>query len=236
VAANDWFANDAGQGRAPLRMEDVSPSLGGPIRRDHTFFFLAYERMVLRGPYVWQQPVPALAARQTASAWAQPALDLFPAPNGADLAMAGAMERPQHPAIEPAFGLARMDQAITSRGTFFGGTTIPLRQRIRRRTGEPAGLAVPESDDGIERASGGQGGAGFSGERIAGERSIHLDAGGRVEPAGCALASLTTHFFGASSMRFAGAICDQRSGAGGLRQRGGPPAAPVPASAICLPE
>jgi hypothetical protein len=37
LAANDWFANNAGQGRAPLRMEDVSPSFGGPIRRDHTW-------------------------------------------------------------------------------------------------------------------------------------------------------------------------------------------------------
>jgi len=41
AGGHDWFANSAGQGRAPLRMQDVSPSLGGPIRRDRTFFFLA---------------------------------------------------------------------------------------------------------------------------------------------------------------------------------------------------
>ncbi len=31
LAANDWFANASGQGRAPLRLQDVAPSFGGPI-------------------------------------------------------------------------------------------------------------------------------------------------------------------------------------------------------------
>ena len=200
LAANDWFANSAGQGRAPLRMEDVSPSLGGPIRRDHTFFFLAYERMVLRGPYVWQQPVPALSARQTASAWAQPALDLFPAPNGADLGNGLAQWDGRN--IRPSSlhsGLVRMDQAITSRGTFFGryndspsanefGSTQVNRLDLRFQSltmgvnVRPAAKAVLDFRVNESQAS---------------AQSTWTQAGAS-SPAGCALQSLTSYFFGGS--------------------------------------
>src|ERR1039457_3879631 len=48
LAANDWFANVAGERRGPLRLHDIAPSFGGPIRRDHTFFFLSYQHKVRR--------------------------------------------------------------------------------------------------------------------------------------------------------------------------------------------
>ena len=38
LGANDWFGNQAGFGRAPLRLGDSTETLGGPVRRDHTFF------------------------------------------------------------------------------------------------------------------------------------------------------------------------------------------------------
>src|SRR5215813_2756053 len=50
VNANDWFANRAGEARAPLRFNDFGASLGGPARRNKTFFFLSYEGMRLRQP------------------------------------------------------------------------------------------------------------------------------------------------------------------------------------------
>ena len=198
LAANDWFANDAGQGRAPLRMEDVSPSLGGPLRRDHTFFFLAYERLVLRGPYVWQQPVPELSARQAASAWAQPALDLFPAPNGAELGNGLAQWNGRN--IRPSSlnsGLVRMDQAITSRGTFFGryndspsanefGSTQVNRLDLRFQS-LTMGLNVrPTAKAALDfRVN----------ESQASAQSTWTQTGAS-SPAGCALESLTSHFFG----------------------------------------
>jgi hypothetical protein len=197
LAANDWFANYAGQGRAPLRMEDVSPSLGGPIRRDHTFFFLAYERLVLRGPYVWQQPVPSLTARLAASAWAQPALSLFPAPNGADLGNGLAQWNGRN--IRPSSlhsGLLRMDQAITSRGTFFGryndspsanefGSTQVNRLDLRFQS-LTMGLNVrPAAKAALDfRVN----------ESQASAQSTWTHAGAS-SPAGCALQSLTYHFF-----------------------------------------
>ena len=58
--ANDWFANRQGDGRAPLDYEDLAQSIGGPIKRHHTFFFLSFEQVCLNEPYVWEQPVPSL--------------------------------------------------------------------------------------------------------------------------------------------------------------------------------
>ena len=59
LAANDWFANVSGERRGPLRLNDIAPSFGGPVRRNRTFFFLSYQHMTLRGSYVSRQPVPS---------------------------------------------------------------------------------------------------------------------------------------------------------------------------------
>jgi hypothetical protein len=120
LAANDWFANVSGERRGPLRLHDVAPSFGGPIHRDHTFFFLSYQHMTLRGSYVSRQPVPSDATRAAALYWVQPALDLYPQANGADLgnglaAWYGRNVRPS----QLDSGLARIDHALTSRATLF---------------------------------------------------------------------------------------------------------------------
>ena len=121
VSANDWFANASAIPRGPLRLQDIAPSLGGPIRRNHTFFFLSYQHMLLRGSYISRQPVPSDDTRAAAPSWIQPGLNLFPEPNGASLgsglaAWNGSNTRPS----QLDSGMVRVDHALTSHITLFG--------------------------------------------------------------------------------------------------------------------
>jgi hypothetical protein len=120
LAAGNWFANRAGFGHLPSRLGDITQTFGGPVRRDHTFFFLSYEWLALRQAYVWVQPTPSLATRQAASAWAQPALSLFPLPNASQFS-GGLGEWVGHGVLPAGLntGTARVDQAVGSRVSLF---------------------------------------------------------------------------------------------------------------------
>ena len=118
--ANDWFANQHGDGRAPLRLQDFSAALGGPLWRDRTFFFASYEGLRMEQPFVWNVPVPSLASRENSLPWAEPLLNMFPAPNGPDLGKGlaewtGGVSRPARFDA----GALRLDNAFTSRLTGF---------------------------------------------------------------------------------------------------------------------
>jgi hypothetical protein len=122
LAANDWFANRQGDGRAPLHYEDVAQSLGGPVKRHRTFFFLSFEHIALNEPYVWEQPVPSVNIRGVLLPTVQPLVNLFPLPNGPLLGASGyadwlgQIDRP----ASLTSGSARIDQALTPRITLFG--------------------------------------------------------------------------------------------------------------------
>ena len=79
--ANDWFANQAGQPRAPERHNDFGGFLGGPIQSDKTFFFISYEGARLRQPNTEVVQVPSEYARTTASNQVAPFLNAYPQPN-----------------------------------------------------------------------------------------------------------------------------------------------------------
>ena len=118
--ANDWYANRHGDARAPLRLQDYSGGLGGPLWRNHTFFFISYEGMRLQQPFIWVQPVPTLAVRTNSFAWAEPLLSLFPEPNGPDLGgglalWTGRTSRPSR--LDT--GAIRVDHSFTSWLTAF---------------------------------------------------------------------------------------------------------------------
>jgi Carboxypeptidase regulatory-like domain len=87
--ANDWFANQQGLAKLPLRFNNFGGTIGGPVRiphfyngRNRTFFFLSAEASMLvqHQPPV-QYPVPTVPARLDAPAIVAPLLNAYPLPN-----------------------------------------------------------------------------------------------------------------------------------------------------------
>jgi len=80
--ANDWFAENAGQKRAPEHHNDFGGFLGGPIWRNRTFFFFSYEGARLDLPQTSVIQVPSASARDSADRALAPFLNAYPQPNG----------------------------------------------------------------------------------------------------------------------------------------------------------
>lgn len=80
--ANDWFANSRALPKPGQTTHEFGGTLGGPIRRDHSFFFASYEGLRLQQPVTSLTDVPSLTARNNAPANVKPLLDLYPLPNG----------------------------------------------------------------------------------------------------------------------------------------------------------
>lgn len=80
--ANDWFANEAGNPRAPEHHNDFGAFLGGPVWKDRTFFFLSYEGARLDLPATQVIQVPYLVGACTPPVQIAPFLTAFPKPNG----------------------------------------------------------------------------------------------------------------------------------------------------------
>ena len=82
--ANDWFADRASLKKAADRQNDFGGVLGGPIKKDRTFFFFSYEGLRLRLPRTQIETVPTIGFRQAAVPGIQPILNAYPIPNGTD--------------------------------------------------------------------------------------------------------------------------------------------------------
>lgn len=88
--ANDWFANEAGRPRPPLRHNNFGGAVGGPVfvpkfydGRNRTFFFANYEglRLLQPQPTAPNLIVPSEVARAQATGAIGEVLRAFPLPN-----------------------------------------------------------------------------------------------------------------------------------------------------------
>jgi hypothetical protein len=133
--ASSWFANRTGDPDSPLVLNDFGVTLGGPVRRNRTFFFLSWEELRLREPFAWRSPVPSAEARSEAPEWVRPALELFPDPNGRSLGThlaewSGVNNRR---ARLDTVSL-RLDHALTARLTAFARMTAAPSSNLFTRT------------------------------------------------------------------------------------------------------
>jgi len=119
--ARDWFVNFNGLPKPAERQNDFGGVLGGPVRKDKTFFFFSYEGLRLRQPSSQQSAVPDAASRQQAPASMHPFLNAFPIPNGPELGggLAQFNAGYSNPSTLNAYSL-RLDHAIYSRLNLFG--------------------------------------------------------------------------------------------------------------------
>lgn len=62
--ANGWFANRAGSPRADFRRNQIGGVLGGPVVKNKTFFFAAYERTSQKNPQSQTATFPTLDQRR----------------------------------------------------------------------------------------------------------------------------------------------------------------------------
>jgi hypothetical protein len=127
--ASDWFANSFPVKHGSAAFSDEGGTMGGPIRHDGTFFFIASERLDLRQIYSWTATVPSLAYRQLAPLELRALVNEFPLPNGPALSCAtcfgigeliGSSTRPA--ALTTAS--ARIDHAFTPRTRVFARFAI----------------------------------------------------------------------------------------------------------------
>lgn len=93
--ANDWFNNQAGRSKLPLRQHQFGGTLGGPVGvpglfslRNRAFFFASYEGLRLRQPQpdIRNVVVPSMDARARATGAIRSLFEAFPRPNAPSLA------------------------------------------------------------------------------------------------------------------------------------------------------
>ncbi|HEX5707144.1 MAG TPA: carboxypeptidase regulatory-like domain-containing protein [Pyrinomonadaceae bacterium] len=151
--ANDWFANSRALSQAALRQNDFGGTLGGPVRRDRTFFFASYEGLRLSQPQVALSDVPTREARAQAPAHLRPFLEAFPLPTGAATG-AGFAEFAASYSDRSAFDAAslRIDHIVSDRLTLFGRYNFSP-SRTTQRGGASAPGFTGQSLNNVSRTS-----------------------------------------------------------------------------------
>ncbi len=118
--ARDWFVNAAGLPKPQTRQNDFGGVIGGPVRKDKTFFFFSYEGLRLRQPSSLQTAVPDNASRQAAPAASRPFLNAYSIANGPALGLGLAQFNASfsNPSTLNAYSI-RLDHVLTSKASLF---------------------------------------------------------------------------------------------------------------------
>jgi outer membrane receptor protein involved in Fe transport len=127
------YFDPANQPIPPFKRNQFGGVLGGPIRKDRTFFFGAFEALIDRLGVTGVTSVPDLNARSgmlpsgtvKVNSAIQPVLALLPLPNGRDLG--GGVAQYLFTSPQPTneyFGQGRIDHRFSSANSLFGRYTI----------------------------------------------------------------------------------------------------------------
>src|SRR5215472_2236358 len=110
----------------PFQRNQFGAALGGPIRKDKTFFFANFEGYVQNLHQTSVAFVPDLASRAAAVPSVQPLLNLWPTPSPTDPDFSGIAEVFSTPlqTVREYFGTARLDHTFSSRDNFSAVYTI----------------------------------------------------------------------------------------------------------------
>ncbi|HEY6343884.1 MAG TPA: TonB-dependent receptor [Bryobacteraceae bacterium] len=118
--ANNFFNNAYGVPKTPARNNFFGGTLGGPIRKDRTFFFISSEALKQAVGVSVNSRVPSLAARAAADPAVQFLINEYPLPNGPDNGdgTAGFFATATNVVNETAFSV-RLDHRFSDSDDFF---------------------------------------------------------------------------------------------------------------------
>ncbi|MBI3934429.1 MAG: TonB-dependent receptor [Acidobacteria bacterium] len=120
------FFDLPGQPIPAIKRNQFGATLGGPIRKDRTFFFLNYEGLRERKGITSVATVPTDAARASAVDSVKPFISLYPSPNGPvnpDGRTASFTSSVIQPARED-YGLVRLDHRLPGEMSLYGKVSI----------------------------------------------------------------------------------------------------------------
>ena len=118
--ANNFFFNANSAPKPPTRNNIFGGTMGGPVRKDRTFYFASLEALRQRLGVSSNARVPSREARAQAGAAVRPLIDLYPLPTGSDSpdGTAPYFAAGNNLVGETAFSL-RIDHRLTEKDDFF---------------------------------------------------------------------------------------------------------------------